>query len=105
MKREHTMADLRASLVSMLVAFPKINLLTQIIVGFPTETDTDFQQTLEAVKGSGFKSVVVFPYDDKEGTEASLIHDKVPSRILRQRMRQAFQYFRENNIEALYNCP
>ncbi len=76
-----------------------------MIVGFPSETDEEFRQTLDAVKNSAFDSVVVFPYHDKEGTPASRLPAKVPDRVIKLRVREAFKFFGKEGIKAFYNCP
>ena len=75
------------------------------MVGFPTETDAEFDQTLHYVAELGFDSVVVFPYDDKEGTDSMAMYPKTSSDIIKQRTRRAFKFFKEENIQAYYNCP
>ncbi len=105
MDREHTAGELKSVLLRTRHENPGIILDTQIIVGFPSETEADFQATLDMVKSSGYDSVVVFPYHDKEGTPASEIGAKVPAPEIRKRMREAFRYFGKNGIKAYYSCP
>ncbi len=105
MAREHTLADFQQVLGRVRQASPDLDLTTQIIVGFPTETEEEFQDTLRALRDIHFNSVVVFPYHNKEGTPASRLEGKTPQRIIRQRMRQAFRYFRREGIKAYYNVP
>lgn len=105
MGREHTMPKLGNVLRTIKGCYPSTVLTSQIIVGFPGEKESDFQQTLEAVRDCAFQSVVVFPYDNKEGTEAAELPDKVPQRVIRKRMRAAFRYFESHKIQAYYNCP
>lgn len=69
-------------------AVPGLNLTTDIIAGFPGETETDWQQTLEFVEAMGFGHVHVFPYSSRPGTHAA----SLPARIdaaTRQRRVQA----------------
>jgi tRNA A37 methylthiotransferase MiaB len=105
MVREHTVADLQQVLRRVRQASPGLDLSTQVIVGFPSETAEDFQETLRVVREVGFNSVVVFPYHDKEGTPASRLEGKLPQGLIRQRMRQAFRYFRGEGVKAYYNVP
>jgi len=105
MQREHLVEPLRDSLQEIRKQNPAISFDTQIMVGFPTETDEEFDQTLHYVADLGFNSVVVFPYDDKEGTDSMVMYPKTPPEIIKQRTRHAFKFFKEANIQAYYNCP
>lgn len=57
---------------------PGIALSTDIIVGFPGETEDDFRQTLETVRRCAFEKIHVFPYSRREGTPAAARVDQVP---------------------------
>lgn len=105
MQREHSAAEIRSVLHHARQEHPQITLDTQIIVGFPSETEEDFQATLNLVRESGFNTVVVFPYHDKKGTPASEIAAKVAPDLIQQRMRKAFNYFRKHGVKAYYSCP
>ncbi len=56
-----------------------------IIVGFPGETDEDFQETLELSKSAGFSKIHVFPFSIRSGTPAAKLKDRVPSNIIKSR--------------------
>lgn len=83
---------------------PGISLSTDIIVGFPGETDEDFNDTLELSKEVGFSKIHVFPYSDRTGTVASRMKNKVDGNIKKQRVHKLMelsnelerQYFEEN---------
>ncbi len=105
MEREHGPSDLLRTMIRARSAHQDIVLDTQIIVGFPTETDEDFGETLRFVRDAGFASVVVFPYHDKEGVASAALEPKVPPGTLMRRMREAFRYFRRNGVKAHYSCP
>ena len=57
---------------------PSIALTTDIIVGFPSETDEDFEDTCALVRHVGFSKIHVFPYSKREGTPAAARADQVP---------------------------
>jgi threonylcarbamoyladenosine tRNA methylthiotransferase CDKAL1 len=105
MKREHSTSDLLRALRLIKECHPGLTLDTQIIVGFPTETDDDLEKTLDFVRDARFDSVVVFPYHDKVGTVASESEGKVPQAEIRRRIRRAFRYFRREHIRAYRSCP
>src|SRR5581483_5777282 len=54
---------------------PDVALSTDIIVGFPGETDADFEQTLEVVERVGYDSAFTFVFSPRRGTEAAAISD------------------------------
>lgn len=66
-------------------AFPDVTLTTDIIVGFPGETEEMFRETEDFVRRCGFLYVHIFPYSDREGTEASLRTDKVDEAVKKER--------------------
>jgi len=105
MQREHTAGELQKILRKARQLQPQMNLETQMIVGFPSESESEFSATLDMVRQAQFNSVVVFPYHDKEGTPASEIQDKVSPEVIRKRMQSAFSYFRKHGIKAYYRCP
>jgi tRNA A37 methylthiotransferase MiaB len=64
---------------------PDIKIVSDFIVGFPTETDADFQDTVSLVKESGFSKVYVFKYSPRSGTKAAKLPDDVPMEIKKYR--------------------
>ena len=67
-------------------AVPDLALGTDIIVGFPGETERDFEQTLEVVEEVEFDSAFTFVYSPRAGTEAAAMPDQVPEDVKRERM-------------------
>ena len=75
------------SLVDRLrAAIPDLALGTDVIVGFPGETEVDFCETLEVVEAVGFDSAFTFVYSPRAGTEAAEMPDQVPEELKRERM-------------------
>src|SRR4051795_8066872 len=72
-------AELRA-------AIPDLALTTDIIVGFPGETEDDFQETLEVVEEVGYDGAFTFVYSPRAGTEAAAMRDQVPNEVKRERI-------------------
>ena len=60
---------------------PGIALSTDVIVGFPGETDAEFQETLAVVRACGFEKIHVFPYSERAGTPAAVRSDQVLSEV------------------------
>ncbi len=80
---------------------PGITLTTDIIVGFPGETEEDFQQTLELVEAIGFAHVHIFPYSPRAGTAAAAFPDQVPQAIKQARSRRLHALAARLRREAL----
>ncbi len=66
-------------------AVPDISLTTDIIVGFPGETDEDFEETLDVVKKVRYDSAFTFIYSKRTGTPAAAMENQVPEEIVRKR--------------------
>jgi tRNA-2-methylthio-N6-dimethylallyladenosine synthase len=64
---------------------PDIALSTDIIVGFPGETEADFQATYDLVKRVGYHQVFTFIYSKREGTPAAKMHDDTPKEVIQER--------------------
>ena len=67
-------------------AIPDLALGTDIIVGFPGETEDDFRATLEVVEEVGFDSAFTFVYSPRAGTEAAAMPDQVADEVKRERI-------------------
>jgi tRNA-2-methylthio-N6-dimethylallyladenosine synthase len=70
----------------MRAAIPDLALTTDIIVGFPGETEDDFRETLEVVEEVGFDSAFTFVYSPRAGTDAAATADQVPDEIKHERI-------------------
>lgn len=79
---------------------PGISLTTDVIVGFPGETDEDFIDTYNYCKSIKFAKIHVFPYSDRNGTVASRITNKVPRSIAKERARKLIEL--SNELEKEY---
>jgi ribosomal protein S12 methylthiotransferase len=85
MKRPGTRAAYERLLDRIRRMVPGVALRTTFIVGFPGETDEDFDQLMDFVRGVGFDHLGVFTYSHEEGTSAHGLPDDVPARVKRQR--------------------
>jgi len=66
-------------------AIPEIAVSTDVIVGFPGETEEDFAQTLEVVERAGFDAAYTFQYSPRPGTRAASFDDQVPKEVVQER--------------------
>jgi len=67
-------------------AIPDLALTTDVIVGFPGETEDEFHETLEVVEEIGFDGAFTFVYSPRAGTEAASMPDQVPEEVKRERI-------------------
>jgi tRNA-2-methylthio-N6-dimethylallyladenosine synthase len=72
----------------MRAAIPDLALTTDLIVGFPGETDEDFQETVDAVEEIGFDGAFTFVFSPRRGTEAAAMPDQVPDEVKHERIEQ-----------------
>ena len=94
--RRGTTAERQRRLVERLRAgIPHLTLRTTFLVGFPGESDEDFETLCEFVRTVRFDRVGVFRYSDEEGTAAHALAPKVPKRIARERQRALVTLLRE----------
>jgi tRNA-2-methylthio-N6-dimethylallyladenosine synthase len=70
---------------------PDLALTTDLIVGFPGETEEDFRQTVEAVEEVGFDGAFTFVYSPRAGTEAAARSDQVPEDVKRDRIERLIE--------------
>ncbi len=70
---------------------PHFNVTTDIIVGFPNETDEEWQESVEFIKRCGFGHIHIFTYSPREGTKAATLPNPVPHEIKKQRSEQLHQ--------------
>ena len=75
MNRKYTVKDYLAVVEKLRAAVPDITLTTDIIVGFPGETEEDFEQTLDVVRRVGYDSIYSFIYSPRKGTPAASMED------------------------------
>jgi tRNA-2-methylthio-N6-dimethylallyladenosine synthase len=80
---------------------PDISLTTDIIVGFPGETDEDFEDTLDIVKKAKFDSAFTFLYSKRTGTKAALREDQIDSEIKKKRFNKLLEI--QNSISNEIN--
>ena len=76
-------------------AVPDISLTTDIIVGFPGETEEDFQETLDVVKKAGYDTAFTFLYSKRTGTPAAAKENQVPQDVARDRFNRLLALVQE----------
>jgi tRNA-2-methylthio-N6-dimethylallyladenosine synthase len=88
MRRTYTRERYLTLAAKLRDAIPDLALSTDIIVGFPGETDDDFRETLEVVEAVGFDGAFTFVYSPRHGTDAATMPGQVPHELKIERMEQ-----------------
>lgn len=123
MNRKYTRQQFFETVRRLTAASPDFTFTTDIIVGFPGETDADFEETLDVMRQVRFAKVHMFPYSVRERTRAALYPNKVPHDVIQERkakvlalseqlafeMREAYvgrtmEVLTESQTEGDYTC-
>jgi len=86
MKRHYTLQEYKDLIASLRSRIKDLSITTDIIAGFPQETDEDFEETLNTVREIGFTHIHAFPYSIREGTPAATMPDQVPEAVKKTRV-------------------
>src|SRR5881409_3249082 len=86
MRRTYSRDRYLALVESLRSAIPDLALTTDVIVGFPGETEEDFRETIETVQEVGFDSAFTFVYSPRVGTEAAVMSEQIPEDVKRDRI-------------------
>ncbi len=86
MKRQHTIAEYRDTVARLREARPDLSLSSDFIVGFPGETEADFEATLDLIRELNFDSSFSFVYSARPGTPAADLADEVPAEVKKERL-------------------
>ncbi|MGI6105027.1 MAG: tRNA (N6-isopentenyl adenosine(37)-C2)-methylthiotransferase MiaB [Raoultibacter sp.] len=99
MNRRYTLEHYRGLVDKLRKTRPDIALSTDIIVGFPGETEEDFLQTYEAVKEFNYSQVFTFIYSKREGTPAANMIDETPREVIQDRFNRLVELVQEKAYE------
>lgn len=86
MNRHYTREEYLQKCEKIYRAFPSAGITTDIIVGFPTETEEDFLQSMRIVEEAGFSQIHAFPYSPREGTNAYKKYKELPFAVKKERL-------------------
>ncbi|SUP41056.1 tRNA (N(6)-L-threonylcarbamoyladenosine(37)-C(2))-methylthiotransferase MtaB [Veillonella criceti] len=86
MNRHYTLQEFKDLVVRLRSRIPGLAITTDIIAGFPGETDEDFEETMKTVEEIGFTHIHAFPYSKREGTPAAVMEDQVPEAVKKTRV-------------------
>ena len=85
MKRAYTKKSYLEKIAMVRAAIPEVAITTDIIVGFPGETEEDFTETLEVVEAARYDAAYTFQYSPRPMTEAAGFEDQVPKEVVQER--------------------
>jgi len=102
MNRFHDKEKIRDALIRLKTVFPKLSLHTHIIVGFPTETEEEFKQTLSFIEECKFSAGQLMPFSSKTGSEAASIEPKIPMDVIIKRLKYAKSFFKRKGYCVKY---
>ncbi|WP_051133201.1 tRNA (N6-isopentenyl adenosine(37)-C2)-methylthiotransferase MiaB [Nocardia paucivorans] len=100
MRRSYRQARYLGIIEKVRAAMPHAAITTDIIVGFPGETEEDFQQTLEVVRQARFTSAFTFQYSKRPGTPAAEMPDQLPKEVVQERFDRLIALQEEISLEA-----
>ncbi len=96
MKRGHSAFEYKQKIRKLRQARPDISISSDFIVGYPGETDEDFQHTMRLIRDIGFDQSFSFIYSRRPGTPAADLHDAVPQYVKKERLQQLQQLIDTN---------
>ncbi|HEX4858589.1 MAG TPA: tRNA (N6-isopentenyl adenosine(37)-C2)-methylthiotransferase MiaB [Usitatibacteraceae bacterium] len=99
MKRNYTVMEYKSIIRRLRAVRPRISLTSDFIVGFPGETEDDFQRTLKLVEEVGFDGSFSFVYSRRPGTPAASLHDDTPQTVKLERL-QRLQKLLDGQLHA-----
>ncbi len=98
MRRQYTVAEYLRAVGQIRSRIPDFNLTTDIIVGFPGETETDFAESEAVVREVGFSHVHTFRYSRRKGTRADRMPGQVPEAVKAERSERIRRLSEENKL-------
>ena len=93
MNRYYNIDDIVNTLLSFKKANKKLSIYSQFIIGFPSENDRDFKDTLKFIKRAKLDRFKFHLYSDREGTLASKMECKIPEKVMKKRLKIAKKIF------------
>lgn len=104
MNRRHTSGDYKDVVARLRVAQPDLALSSDFIVGFPGESDSDFEETMALVREVGFVQAYSFKYSPRPGTPAADMTDQVPEHIKSARLQELQAELSRQQIAFNQSC-
>ena len=99
MRRRYTRAEFSRLVEKLRTSFPDVGITTDVMVGFPGETDADFEDSLQFVEEIGFNQLHVFRYSPRRGTPAADYSDHVPPHVSAERSKAMIALGKQLGVE------
>lgn len=99
MRRKYTTEEFATKLARIREAMPDVAITTDVIVGFPGETDEQFREGYEFMKKVGFSEMHVFPYSKRTGTPAARMEDQVDEEVKHVRVHELIELSESMQLE------
>ncbi|MBD1371146.1 tRNA (N(6)-L-threonylcarbamoyladenosine(37)-C(2))-methylthiotransferase MtaB [Hazenella sp. IB182357] len=96
MRRKYTVAEFKETIERLQIAMPNLAITTDIIVGFPGETDEQFEEGYRYIEELGMYQFHVFPYSKRSGTPAARMEDQVPEEIKNERVQRLIELSKQS---------
>ena len=100
MNRKYTKEEYVEKVCKLKELIPGISLTTDIIVGFPSEKEEDFEKTLELVRECEFEGAFTFIFSPREGTPASKYEDNTPLEVKKERLYRLNELINEGYLKG-----
>lgn len=101
MNRKYNKRDFIEKIEKIRKVRPLISITTDVIVGFPGETDELFKETIDTIKKIKFSKIHVFPFSRRKGTPADLMKDQVDEKVKKQRVHELLDLSKKLEIEYM----
>ncbi|HWO73768.1 MAG TPA: radical SAM protein, partial [Dehalococcoidia bacterium] len=99
MRRRYSQDQYRDAVRRLREAVPDVAITTDVIVGFPGETDAEFEESYEFCREMAFAGIHVFPYSDRAGTVAAHMAGKVPEQVKKERVHRLIELSKASSAE------
>ena len=100
MNRKYTQEDILNRVAEIRELIPNVAITTDLIIGFPGETEEDFQETLKLIQACHFDSAFTFLYSIRSGTPAATMTDQVPDEIKHERLNRCLDLLHPISYEC-----
>lgn len=108
MRRKYNAGQAEAAMARVRAALPQVQFTTDMIVGFPGETEEEFAESADFARRAEFLHIHVFPYSKREGTPAAVMKNPVPDAVKHERVATLSRISRESCaaiLDRVLACP
>ena len=99
MNRRYTIEEFKEGVELLRKVYPRVSLTTDVIVGFPGETDEEFNITYENLKEIKFYKMHIFKYSQRKGTRAAVMPNQIDGNVKEERSRKLIELSDKNEKE------